>query len=243
MSSSRPVSFDAGSSVKALQMPITNQHDLTSSPIHGSPSGAHEENAGEKNTLKHLQSNSPAEDKDAAKERTKEWNAFRDAIVGRVNNINVVASLFITAAAVFLSTVSPDKKIVDWGTDVCFYITASIIAVAIQAVLVGCIISYIFMDLRTEDLRYDCKRRHFPWIKIALILFLLCAHTALMIMALGMALVAISAAVLNGTSVLMRVVLGFLILSSTFYILVVGVFILVVRPDSPPKDGEGASKV
>ncbi|KAG8994005.1 hypothetical protein FRB94_010203 [Tulasnella sp. JGI-2019a] len=94
-----------------------------------------------------------AKDDDPKKKRTEEWNTFRGAIVDRVNNINVVASLFITGAAVFVSTVSPNKDLADWGSNFCFYTFGGTIGVAILAVLTGCMITYIFMDLQTEDLR------------------------------------------------------------------------------------------
>ncbi|KAG9000489.1 hypothetical protein FRB93_012694 [Tulasnella sp. JGI-2019a] len=96
-----------------------------------------------------------AKDDDPKKKRTEEWNTFRGAIVDRVNNINVVASLFITGAAVFVSTVSPNKDLADWGSNFCFYTFGGTIGVAILAVLTGCMITYIFMDLQTEDLRME----------------------------------------------------------------------------------------
>ncbi|KAG8994453.1 hypothetical protein FRB95_012520 [Tulasnella sp. JGI-2019a] len=82
-----------------------------------------------------------------------EWIAYRDAVVTRVNNINVVGSLFITGAAVFMSTVSTNQDLADWGSRTSFLAFGGTVGTAMLAILAGCIISYILMDMQAADLR------------------------------------------------------------------------------------------
>ncbi|KAG9022747.1 hypothetical protein FRB95_014242 [Tulasnella sp. JGI-2019a] len=111
------MSFDAGSSEKVLKMPIRNRNDPNQSSTPESPSRAHTLSGDHSLVL--LQRRSPVllclsgvasfqrldyllaneEDPEKEKEKTKEWNAFRDAIVNRVSNLNIIASLFITYAS------------------------------------------------------------------------------------------------------------------------------------------------
>ncbi|KAG8994515.1 hypothetical protein FRB94_009834 [Tulasnella sp. JGI-2019a] len=147
-----------------------------------------------------------------------EWNDFRKAVMDRVNNINVIASLFITGAAVFISTVSPDKDIADWANRVSFYTFGGTIGVAMLAIFIGCIISYVFMDLRTVNLRPKFHGDSSREVEIAVILFLLWTHTLLLLTDLVLVIIAFYAAVLNGTSVLMRIALSFFTFASVFYL-------------------------
>ncbi|KAG9022746.1 hypothetical protein FRB95_014241, partial [Tulasnella sp. JGI-2019a] len=179
ISTSCPMSFDAASSEKIPQMPIPNRYDPNQSSIHELRSNAVQPSGEDHPLLFDAVPNGlPLErtpvfapfisiflfgsigifsvqrlDHLLAKGNEQEWDHFRDAVVTRVNNLNVIASLFITGAAVFLSTMSPDPRLSDWGSDLCFYAFGGTVGVSMLAILVGCIISYVFMDLRTADLR------------------------------------------------------------------------------------------
>ncbi|KAG9020587.1 hypothetical protein FRB95_003926 [Tulasnella sp. JGI-2019a] len=166
MSMSRPMSLNAASSEKASQTPTADRHDPNQSLIQESPSNP--SSRGNHLQLFHWVHPVIASiflfgsigivsvqrlERLLAPGKDNEWNDFRNAVVTRVNNINVIASLFITRAAVFISTTSPDKDLADWGNNVCFYAFGGTIGVAMLAISAGCIISYIFMDLRAADLR------------------------------------------------------------------------------------------
>ncbi|KAG8991449.1 hypothetical protein FRB94_005324 [Tulasnella sp. JGI-2019a] len=146
----------------------------------------------------------------------EEWIRFRDAIMGRVNNMNVVGSLIITSAAVFLSTAAPNPTLANWGSHTSFIAFGCTIFMAMLSVLAGCLISYIFTDLRATDLRRDNRRRSF---KIAFVVTFLFLHTIFLDAALVSILIAIFGAVWGGSSkiakagAILTAVLSFLLIA------------------------------
>ncbi|KAG9025081.1 hypothetical protein FRB95_010589 [Tulasnella sp. JGI-2019a] len=110
------MSFDAASSEKVPQMPTPNRYDPNQSSIQELPSNAHPSSEEKHPLLSHtippalapfisvflfgsigIVSDQRLDDL-IAKGNDKEWSDFRNAVVTRVNNLNVVASLFITYA-------------------------------------------------------------------------------------------------------------------------------------------------
>ncbi|KAG8983887.1 hypothetical protein FRB95_014821 [Tulasnella sp. JGI-2019a] len=239
------MSLDAASFEKVPQTPTLDRPDPNQSLTQASPSNAHPSSEANHLQLFHrvppviasiflfgsigIVSVQRLEDL-LAPGKDNEWNDFRNAVVTRVNNINVIASLFITGAAVFLSAPSSDPDLANWGNNVCFYAFGGTIGVAMLAVSAGCIISYIFMDLRAADLRSGQRSRG---IKIALVLLFLWTHTFLVLADLALVLLAIFAAVLNGKSVWMRIGVGFVASGLVLQLLVAFVFVLMVRKHNP----------
>ncbi|KAG9021551.1 hypothetical protein FRB95_001955, partial [Tulasnella sp. JGI-2019a] len=100
MSMSRPMSLNAASSEKASQTPTADRNDPNQSLIQESSSNP--SSGGNHLQLFHwvhpgIVSVQRLEDL-LAPGKDNEWNDFRNAVVTRVNNINIVASLFITYA-------------------------------------------------------------------------------------------------------------------------------------------------
>ncbi|KAG8980649.1 hypothetical protein FRB93_009150 [Tulasnella sp. JGI-2019a] len=154
----------------------------------------------------------------------EEWIKFRDRIVTRVNNINVIGTMFTTAAAVFLSTTSPNPSLASWSNYVCFITFGGAIGTAIMATVVGCIITYTFTDLRAVDLR----KERFRWLKTVFVVGVLLAHTALIIAALILIQISFVAAVWHGTSLLAKAGAAFAVAVVLYALAVAGIFGLLV---------------
>ncbi|KAG8991452.1 hypothetical protein FRB93_002793 [Tulasnella sp. JGI-2019a] len=146
----------------------------------------------------------------------EKWIRFRDAIMNRVNSLNVVSSVIIAYAAVFLSTTSPNPTLVNWNSHTASIGFGGTLVCGVLSVLVGGLISYIFTDMQAEDLRGErCKK-----FKMTFLISFLLLHTLFLGGTMLATLIAMHGAVWDGNSGILK--------AGSVYSTLLGITILVL---------------